>query len=68
MTHDPEAAVIEVEGCGGRFPARVANLQVANSGTSLRFLTAMLATARGPIIWTALRGCASARSRTCSWP
>src|SRR3954465_3534565 len=32
VTHDPGAAVIEVEGCGGRFPAREANLQVANSG------------------------------------
>jgi 3-phosphoshikimate 1-carboxyvinyltransferase len=47
VRHDPEAAVIEIEGCGGRFPNLEANLSVANSGTSLRFLTAMLATGRG---------------------
>lgn len=47
ITHDPAAATIEVEGCGGEFPANTANLQVANSGTSLRFLTAMLATGKG---------------------
>src|SRR3954447_63494 len=42
VRHDPGTAVIEAEGCGGRFPASTASLQVANSGTSLRFLTAML--------------------------
>jgi 3-phosphoshikimate 1-carboxyvinyltransferase len=47
VRHDPGAAVIEVEGCGGRFPNPAANLSVANSGTSLRFLTAMLAAGRG---------------------
>jgi 3-phosphoshikimate 1-carboxyvinyltransferase len=47
VRHDPGAAVIEVEGCAGRFPNQAANLFVANSGTSLRFLTAMLATGQG---------------------
>lgn len=47
VEHDPAAATIRVPGCGGSIPAREASLDVANSGTSLRFLTAMLATGRG---------------------
>jgi 3-phosphoshikimate 1-carboxyvinyltransferase len=47
VEHDPAAAVIRVEGCAGEVPARDASLDLANSGTSLRFLSAMLATARG---------------------
>ena len=47
VEHDPAAAVIRVPGCGGTIPARSAALHVANSGTSLRFLTAMLATGQG---------------------
>lgn len=44
---DADSARIAIEGCGGNFPAKEANLYVANSGTSLRFLTAMLATGNG---------------------
>ncbi len=47
VEHDATSAVIRVQGCGGTIPARAAALEVANSGTSLRFLTAMLATAQG---------------------
>jgi 3-phosphoshikimate 1-carboxyvinyltransferase len=47
VRHEPENAIIEVEGCGGRFPNATANLDLANSGTSLRFLTAMLAAGQG---------------------
>ncbi len=47
VEHDPAAASIRVPGCGGSIPAREAVLEVANSGTSLRFLTAMLATGQG---------------------
>jgi 3-phosphoshikimate 1-carboxyvinyltransferase len=47
VEHDPAAATIRVAGCGGRIPAASAELFVANSGTSLRFLTAMLANGRG---------------------
>jgi 3-phosphoshikimate 1-carboxyvinyltransferase len=47
VDHDPASATIHVEGCGGSIPAREAALVVANSGTSLRFLTAMLATGQG---------------------
>ncbi len=47
VAHDTGAARIRIEGCGGRIPHAQARLHVANSGTSLRFLTAMLATATG---------------------
>jgi 3-phosphoshikimate 1-carboxyvinyltransferase len=47
VEHEPASAVIRVQGCGGTIPAREASLEVANSGTSLRFLTAMLATGQG---------------------
>src|SRR4051812_41331869 len=38
VEHDPAAATIRVAGCGNRIPARKAELFIANSGTSLRFL------------------------------
>jgi 3-phosphoshikimate 1-carboxyvinyltransferase len=47
VNHDPDANLICVQGCGGKFPATDARLEMANSGTSLRFLTAMLATGEG---------------------
>lgn len=47
VEHDKETAFIRVEGCNGRIPATKADLNVANSGTTLRFLTAALATAKG---------------------
>ncbi|MFO0891419.1 MAG: 3-phosphoshikimate 1-carboxyvinyltransferase [Isosphaeraceae bacterium] len=47
VDHDRDSAEIRVEGLGGRFPAREASLFVGNSGTSLRFLTAMLTTGAG---------------------
>jgi 3-phosphoshikimate 1-carboxyvinyltransferase len=47
VTHEPSCQQIAIEGCGGDIPARSARLQVANSGTSLRFLTALVATAHG---------------------
>jgi 3-phosphoshikimate 1-carboxyvinyltransferase len=47
VDHDPGRATISVTGCGGRIPGTEADLFVANSGTSLRFLTAMVATGRG---------------------
>src|SRR5437588_7212517 len=39
---DVESSRIAIDGCGGDFPVREASLYVGNSGTSLRFLTAML--------------------------
>jgi 3-phosphoshikimate 1-carboxyvinyltransferase len=47
VAHDPLAATLGVTGCGGTIPAEQANLFVANSGTSLRFLTALATLGRG---------------------
>jgi 3-phosphoshikimate 1-carboxyvinyltransferase len=47
VKHDPAAATLRVVGCGGRIPAGQADLYAANSGTTLRFLTAMLAVGHG---------------------
>jgi 3-phosphoshikimate 1-carboxyvinyltransferase len=47
VEHEPEAAMVRVDGCGGRLPVDAADLYVANSGTTVRFLTAMLAIGRG---------------------
>src|SRR5258707_1254241 len=47
VEHDPKATTISIEGCRGRIPKREADLFIGNSGTSLRFLTAMVATGRG---------------------
>jgi 3-phosphoshikimate 1-carboxyvinyltransferase len=47
VEHDPPSCQIAIEGCGGNIPARSASLDLANSGTSLRFLTALVATGHG---------------------
>jgi 3-phosphoshikimate 1-carboxyvinyltransferase len=47
VEHDTASAQIKVTGCSGVIPSSTASLYVANSGTSLRFLTAMLATGQG---------------------
>ena len=47
VSHDPAASLIEVEGSLGRIPSKRADLFVANSGTSLRFLTALVALGHG---------------------
>ncbi|TWT29965.1 3-phosphoshikimate 1-carboxyvinyltransferase [Blastopirellula retiformator] len=47
VQHDSHAKVIRVAGTGGAIPAREADLFVANSGTTIRFLTAMVATGDG---------------------
>lgn len=44
---DADAGTILIEGRRGTIPARSAELFVANSGTTLRFLTAMLGLGRG---------------------
>lgn len=44
---DHAAATLRVSGCGGQVPRREADLFVANSGTTIRFLTAMLAATSG---------------------
>ena len=47
VEHDPASSVIEIQGCANKIPRNEADLHVANSGTSLRFLTAMVSTASG---------------------
>jgi 3-phosphoshikimate 1-carboxyvinyltransferase len=44
---DHNTRVAEVAGCAGTIPAASADLYVANSGTTVRFLTALVALARG---------------------
>jgi 3-phosphoshikimate 1-carboxyvinyltransferase len=38
---------LHIQGCGGKIPAAQADLYIANSGTSVRFLTALAALGRG---------------------
>jgi 3-phosphoshikimate 1-carboxyvinyltransferase len=47
VRHDPAACTIEISGCGGQIPARRAELWLENSGTSIRFLTAMCTLGEG---------------------
>jgi len=45
--HDRAVAEVRLTGCEGRFPSDRAALYAANSGTSIRFLTAALTLGRG---------------------
>ncbi len=47
VEHDPAQSTIRVAGGGGRIPASDAALYVANSGTSVRFLTSMVTLGSG---------------------
>lgn len=47
LSFSPAAELMEIEGCGGRWPAKSAQLFIGNSGTSIRFLTAALAVGEG---------------------
>jgi 3-phosphoshikimate 1-carboxyvinyltransferase len=47
VTHDPKACIAEVAGCGGKPPAKSADLWLENSGTSIRFLTALCGLGHG---------------------
>lgn len=47
VEHDRAAATARVEGCAGQIPVEQADLYVANSGTTARFITAMTALGRG---------------------
>ena len=47
VEQDRENATVQVVGCGGRVPATKADLYVGNSGTTIRFLTAMLSLGQG---------------------
>lgn len=47
VEEDPREATVTVHGCAGRIPATGADLWLQNSGTSIRFLTAMCALGNG---------------------
>jgi 3-phosphoshikimate 1-carboxyvinyltransferase len=47
VTHDRKHCIAEVVGCGGIPPALSADLWLENSGTSIRFLTALCALGHG---------------------
>lgn len=47
IVHDEADHCLTVVGCGGKFPKSDAELFIANSGTSMRFLTAMLSIGQG---------------------
>lgn len=47
VEHDRPRQTIRVAGCGGRLPASTADLQVGNSGTTVRFLTALVTLGHG---------------------
>jgi 3-phosphoshikimate 1-carboxyvinyltransferase len=50
IEHDPVANTARVQGCGGKPPARDAELYLENSGTSIRFLTALCALGSGTFL------------------
>ncbi|HAH44920.1 MAG TPA: 3-phosphoshikimate 1-carboxyvinyltransferase, partial [Planctomycetaceae bacterium] len=50
VDHDPNTCSIEVEGCGGKIPRKEASLWLENSGTSIRFLTALCAAGEGEFV------------------
>ncbi|HXY33817.1 MAG TPA: 3-phosphoshikimate 1-carboxyvinyltransferase [Planctomycetaceae bacterium] len=47
LTHDGASGIIEIDGCAGRPPAASAELWLENSGTSIRFLTALCCLGKG---------------------
>lgn len=47
IDEDPAARTLRVFGCGGRWPSSGADLYVGNSGTTARFLTALLTLGHG---------------------
>lgn len=47
VTHDRESGACQVTGCGGQIPAHEADLWLENSGTSIRFLTALCSLGTG---------------------
>ena len=47
VEHNAATSEIRVTGCGGKIPAKNADLFVGNSGTTIRFLTALVALGHG---------------------
>ena len=51
VDHDRAAQTIRLTGCGGQAPAASAELVLGNSGTTVRFLTAMVTLGHGLLRW-----------------
>jgi len=47
VDHDRAACSVRIVGCGGNIPAAAGDFFIGNSGTTVRFLTAMLALGQG---------------------
>jgi 3-phosphoshikimate 1-carboxyvinyltransferase len=47
LHHDPAASTVTIAGCAGAPPATSAGLWLENSGTSIRFLTALCCLGQG---------------------
>jgi 3-phosphoshikimate 1-carboxyvinyltransferase len=47
LAHDPAKAEVRITGCDGKLPAAGADLFVGNSGTTVRFLTVLVALGKG---------------------
>ena len=47
IVEDHDHELIQIRGCGGKIPADFADIYVANSGTTIRFLTAMVSLGHG---------------------
>ncbi|MCH7988328.1 MAG: hypothetical protein IID46_04160 [Planctomycetes bacterium] len=47
VRHDKDECVVDVMGCAGKPPATEADLRLENSGTSIRFLTALCTLGNG---------------------
>ena len=50
ITQDVDLDRIHIEGCGGDIPNAKAELFIGNSGTSVRFLTCLVATGQGEYV------------------
>ncbi len=50
VTSDPQAQSFTITGCNGKIPATSAELFLGNSGTSVRFLAAMVALGHGSFV------------------
>ncbi len=50
LSHARSQQSLRVQGCGGQLPSRKADIYVANSGTTIRFLAAALAACHGEFV------------------
>lgn len=50
LKHDQVAHTLEIAGCAGRLPIQESDIFVANSGTTIRFLTAALCACEGKFL------------------